>query len=376
MSVCHVRRRDNLATAIHMAVEAAFWFHPLVWWLGARLMEERERACDEEVLLGSEPQVYAEGILKICELYLESPLPCVAGVTGANLKKRIEAIMSNRVALRLNFVKKVALVASGLTALAAPVIVGIMHAPAIKAQSAQVAQPAGALEFEAASVKLVKVPSDGRFRIGARFDPGQFVGEYMTMQEYIQTAYALQQGDKIVGPDWMSSRESAIYNITAKAAGPAKAKDLRVMLQNLLASRFQLRLHTEERPAPVYALVAGGKGIKLTPVKFDGSDPNAGAIHYMQSGAEFQHTSMALFAHALSSNTLGRVIDATGIQDLFDFKLTYATQGWEPLLDPPIESGQPSIFTALQGIGLKLERRQGSVTVFMVDHVDRVPSEN
>ena len=49
--VFHVRRRDNLITAIHMAVEAMFWFHPLIWWLGARLMEERERACDEEVLL-------------------------------------------------------------------------------------------------------------------------------------------------------------------------------------------------------------------------------------------------------------------------------------------------------------------------------------
>ena len=45
-----------------MLVEAMFWFHPLVWWIGARLVEERERACDEEVLiLGSEPQVYAEG---------------------------------------------------------------------------------------------------------------------------------------------------------------------------------------------------------------------------------------------------------------------------------------------------------------------------
>jgi beta-lactamase regulating signal transducer with metallopeptidase domain len=105
--LCHVRRRDNLATAIHMIVEALFWFHPLVWWLGARLMYERERACDEDVLLlGSEPQVYAEGILKICELYLESPLPCVSGVTGANLKKRIEAIMTNRIALRLNFARR------------------------------------------------------------------------------------------------------------------------------------------------------------------------------------------------------------------------------------------------------------------------------
>jgi len=66
--LAHVRRRDNLTAAMHMLVEAIFWFHPLVWWLGARLADERERACDEEVLqLGKSAQVYAESILKTCE---------------------------------------------------------------------------------------------------------------------------------------------------------------------------------------------------------------------------------------------------------------------------------------------------------------------
>ena len=135
--LCHVRRRDNLLTAIHMAVEALFWFHPLVWWVGARLMEERERACDEEVLLlGSEPQVYAEGILRICELYLESPLACVSGVTGANLRKRIEEIMSNRIGIGLTFCRKAALAMAAITAVAAPAIVGVMNAPYSRAQSA------------------------------------------------------------------------------------------------------------------------------------------------------------------------------------------------------------------------------------------------
>jgi len=78
----HVRRRDNMAAAIHMIVEAIFWFHPLVWWLGARLVDERERACDEQVLeSGSERHIYAESILKVCEFCVGSPLACVAGVT-------------------------------------------------------------------------------------------------------------------------------------------------------------------------------------------------------------------------------------------------------------------------------------------------------
>ncbi len=135
--LCHIRRRDNLATAIHMTVEAIFWFHPLVWWLGARLMEERERACDEQVLReGNAPQTYAQGILKICELYLESPLPFIAGVTGANLKHRIETIMKNRAAVSLNITKKIALITAGAAVLTLPIVVGMIHLPSIHAQAA------------------------------------------------------------------------------------------------------------------------------------------------------------------------------------------------------------------------------------------------
>src|ERR1039458_4843958 len=101
--LCHARRRDNLTAAIHMAVEAIFWFHPLVWWWGALLSKERERACDEEVVrMGGEPQIYAESILKVCEFYLASPVACAAGVTGGELKKRIEGIMTNRFTRKLS----------------------------------------------------------------------------------------------------------------------------------------------------------------------------------------------------------------------------------------------------------------------------------
>ena len=140
--LCHVRRRDNLVTLMHMVVEAVFWFHPLVWWLGARLMDERERACDEEVLrTGSEAEAYAEGILKVCELYLQSPLKCVAGVTGADLKKRIEAIVANRPVLNLNLPKKAGLMLAGILAVASPVILGMTHAAELKAQSRSAAKP-------------------------------------------------------------------------------------------------------------------------------------------------------------------------------------------------------------------------------------------
>src|SRR5215472_16867304 len=79
------------------------WFHPLVWWIERRLIEEQERACDEEVLRqGGDRQVYAESILRICEFYLTSPLICVPGMTGSDLKMRIREIMLKGVTRRLS----------------------------------------------------------------------------------------------------------------------------------------------------------------------------------------------------------------------------------------------------------------------------------
>jgi len=126
--LCHVRRRDNLAATVHMLIEALFWFHPLVWWIGARLLDERERACDEEVVrLGANPQIYAESILKICEFYLESSLLCTSGVTGSNLKTRIETIMLHRAPLNLDLRKKLLLAAAAALVVATPVVSGILN---------------------------------------------------------------------------------------------------------------------------------------------------------------------------------------------------------------------------------------------------------
>jgi beta-lactamase regulating signal transducer with metallopeptidase domain len=140
--LCHWRRHDNLLATIHMLVEALFWFFPLVWWLGARLNAERERACDESVLAdGNDPQMYAEGILKVCRAYLQSPLPCVAGISGAGLKKRMETIMENRLIVKLNAARKFVLSASAAIALALPLALGLAAAPVAQTQAKAAAIP-------------------------------------------------------------------------------------------------------------------------------------------------------------------------------------------------------------------------------------------
>ena len=134
--LCHLERRDNLTAALHMLVEALFWFHPAVWWLGARLIEERERACDEAVLEAKrQPLAYAEGILNVCKFYVEAPLSCVAGVTGSELKQRIARILSGQGVRKLDLRRKALLALACLLAVGVPVTAGLVRAAQAQAQA-------------------------------------------------------------------------------------------------------------------------------------------------------------------------------------------------------------------------------------------------
>ena len=199
--VAHVRRRDNLAALIHMLVEAVFWFHPLVWWIGARLVDERERACDEDVVrLGTEPDVYAESILKTCQFYIESPLVCVAGVTGSDLKKRVEQIMRNDAHVALSALKRVSLGAALVAAIAIPVAIGIVTSPRLAAQI--VAPAADSPTFEVASLKPIASPASTVGRGG----PGRVTIAGMPCAELIRQAYDIHDSQIVGGPDWLASQ--------------------------------------------------------------------------------------------------------------------------------------------------------------------------
>jgi bla regulator protein blaR1 len=408
--LCHVSRRDNLATAIHMGIEALFWFHPMVWWLGARLMQERERACDEDVLLmGTEPQVYAEGILKICELYLESPLACVSGVSGANLRKRIEEIMANRIGTRLDLAQKIALAGAGAAALAGPVVVGVMNVPEARAQSAQSASKSGAranAQFEVASVKRSQ---ERTIYMGVRqFSHGRVLTENTPLKFLIGVAYKRREGwFEISGaPGWMDSDG---YDIVAKASADNTNEQMYPMLQALLRDRFQLKLHRETMDLPVYNLVAAKGGLKLQNPKpqdcvagSPGAEPPPTrgsplllpcgnvAVSLAPLGLQIRggQTSMQRLATILSG-VLGRtVVDKTDFHGTFDIDLEFTPDdavagipgrgmpGALPTDPPSGDHAGPSIFAALQErLGLKLESAKGPVTVLVVDHVER-PSEN
>jgi uncharacterized protein (TIGR03435 family) len=136
--VCHVQRRDSLTSSVHMLVEAIFWFHPVVWWMERQLVEERERACDEAVLqLGNEAAVYAESILNVCKFSTESPIACISGVTGSELKQRIVRIMSGQGVRKLDLRRKVTLALTCVLAVVLPLAAGFLRAANGQTQPAQ-----------------------------------------------------------------------------------------------------------------------------------------------------------------------------------------------------------------------------------------------
>jgi uncharacterized protein (TIGR03435 family) len=370
--LCHVKRRDNLTALIHMFVEALFWFHPVVWWIGSRLVEERERACDEEVLRTDvEPQVYAEGILSVCRFYLESPLPCVSGITGSNLARRIEAIMANHLADRLRPVHVALLTVAAFGTVIGPVVLGILEAPRGWAQTQSAARP----EFDVASVKVFRPGSaaENRTIIASH---GSLSMPQQTLRECIAWAYGLNSASEITGPAWLDEDQ---FDISAKSAASNTQEQLRLMLQTLLAQRFKLALHRKTEQRPVYLLVLGRGGPRLHEVQ---TEPVKGARIGSEDG--FMTIQMVnkipRLVEFLRIFLDHPVLDGTGLTGVYEINARVE------LDDPQAQLPQPGqafmgfgktqgVFTAVEQLGLKLISQKGPVDILVVDHAER-PSPN
>jgi TPR repeat protein/beta-lactamase regulating signal transducer with metallopeptidase domain len=187
--LAHWRRHDNLSAALHMIVEGLFWFHPLVWWIGRRLVVERERACDEAVIQSRcERKAYAEAILTVCRSYLCQPLPCVSGVTGGDLQGRVAAIMTGRIGARLQVAKKLMLTAVICGLIGVPVAMGVTGA--WRAAAAALEDGLGAFnrgDYATALKQLRPLAEQGnavaQHRLGRIYDGGLGV-----KQDYAQAA--------------------------------------------------------------------------------------------------------------------------------------------------------------------------------------------
>jgi len=340
----------------------------------------------------------------VCEFYLESPLACVSGVSGANLKKRIEEIMTNRVVQKLNFGRKMLLAGIGTLVVAGPIVIGI-GAPQIRAQS-----PKTTPAFEVVSVKPFK--GDPREARGLQFLPsGRFTAKAPLML-LIAAAYnvPLQVGaSRITGvPSWLNFNSlESVFDIEAMApqgsfpdglSADARAERQRLMLQSLLANRFKLVIRRETKEMPVYELVVGKGGPKLPKADIQEKDcPEAPPATASADGTAVCHRfnggrGRGLHARAVNMSDLVNfvqnwtdrpLIDKTGIQGLYRIE----TEPFQPMelgSSPPAPGTKqdgvdlrdlPTLFKVFERLGLKMESHKGKVDTYVIEHIEK-PSEN
>jgi uncharacterized protein (TIGR03435 family) len=234
---------------------------------------------------------------------------------------------------------------------------------------AAVAQPA----FEAASVKPAGPASYKEGQANVVFSPGSLTLRSATLQSIIAMAYSVRDF-QVSGTGLNSER----YDILAKAAGGAGDDQLKLMLQGLLADRFKLTLHRESKETPVYALVVGKKGPRLS----DAAQEGSGGMKLVGGDMIFQGYSVSklidFLAHLRSADR--PVLDMTGIQGLFDFKVHFADISIGGMAESKRAAEQafqdPSLAASIvEQLGLKLEPRRAPIETIVVDHVER-PGEN
>jgi uncharacterized protein (TIGR03435 family) len=196
----------------------------------------------------------------------------------------------------------------------------------------------------------------------------------MTLKRYIGRAYSVRE-DQIVGPGWLDTER---FDLVAKSEFVPTAEQVGLMLQALLAERFKLALHRESREGHVYAMMAAKGGLKVKPVAPTGDS----STNSTRGTLDGKQVSMDRLAKALSQVLGLDVVDQTGVAGVFDVKLAWDPASTALSPDTPAEArpardSGPSIFTALQEqLGLKLESRKMPVEILVIDHVERVPTEN
>jgi uncharacterized protein (TIGR03435 family) len=249
--------------------------------------------------------------------------------------------------------------------------------------------PVVATEFEVGDIKpsMPGAQQRGGIQPGGRIDAQAF-----TLKQIMSLAWDLQE-DMIIGPKWI---ETDKFDLVAKAppdviaGGNLDVLSLQVMLKTLLIERFKIKMHTEDQPVAVFALLAPKKETKLKK-----GDPSARSSckRVITQGTiptatvTCQNTTMAQLAEKLRQWAGGYVthpaVDLTGIEGGWDF-----TYSWAPRanFEARPENAQPgtasdpngavSVFEAMEKLGLKLEQQKHPMPVVVIDSANQKPTEN
>jgi uncharacterized protein (TIGR03435 family) len=268
--------------------------------------------------------------------------------------------------------------------------------------------------FEVASIRPSPAGAPPQGTVGGlRIDGAQLRTSYMTLKDYIGMAYRVKLY-QVSGPDWIGTERFDIVATLPEGALPAQAPG---MLQSLLAERFQLSFHREQKDFPVYALEIVPGGLKLTeappdpdlinadaraPQAFTGGGSNQGvsmnlgrgsSITFSNSKFEAKRLNMATVAGTLERFLDRPVVDTTALKGEYDFSFNVTEEDYRAMLIrsavvagvilPPevlrlldSSSSPRSLFDALEKLGLRLVARKAPLDVLVIDKVSKTPTEN
>jgi uncharacterized protein (TIGR03435 family) len=236
------------------------------------------------------------------------------------------------------------------------------------------AQPAP-VTFDVASVRtsqLMRAGGEGSRRQRVESSPGSLIMANVTLTTAMKWAYRVQDY-QISGPGWIGEDR---YDISAKAGSAAPEDQVRLMLQALLADRFKLAFHRQQKEMSAYVVLIGKNGHKMKESENEGAfsaKPNG------KMGVSVLHGDLDELAGMMSQPLQAPVINMTGLKGHYDFTVDMAPYLTQEVISKPsgLSDIIPIAITALQEqLGLKLESRKVPVEMLVVDHAEKTPTEN
>jgi bla regulator protein BlaR1 len=244
----HIARNDVLKEHLHRLVATLFWFHPLVWWIGRRLVDERERACDEGVLArGYDAGDYAAGILAVCRHCRAANSRLVYATSGAlagDLTARIRHILGSTPPVAVGLLKALALAACTMGAATVPLFAGALDGDAHRRTVA--AMHAAQLRD---AIVYVSVSTDSRARRSLAAREHEVAIRNISLRQLVALAYDVAPSQVTGGGVWLDQPR---YDFRIEVAGGVSQPDdleplaLRGLVNKLLSSRFDLEIRAND----------------------------------------------------------------------------------------------------------------------------------
>ena len=231
----------------------------------------------------------------------------------------------------------------------------------------------------------------------------------LTLKDYVALAYGVR-APQIIAPDWASQER---FDISANLPDGGTPDQIPAMVKDLLATRFQLKAHTERRDFPVYALAVSRGGLRIKPATGGAPAPTPGAVNVQASGSaaginldlgggtsfsladnkiEAKNITLAQLADTLSRFTDRKVIDATNTAGRWDVTVDLTQEQYQStLIRSAVNAGvvlPPQVVRfldaapanplegPLEQAGLAFESQKAPLDVVIVDSMSKTPTEN